>query len=143
VPFVLRSGKALSDSRKDIVITFREVPHLPTGIRGHSEPSQLRISLDPHLMELDLSINGEGNPFTLDPVTLSATFADSDLPAYGEVLEGILTGDAILSVRGDVAEECWRIVTPVISAWRKNGVPLDNYAAGSSGPKSWKALPRP
>ncbi|MDQ1547584.1 MAG: glucose-6-phosphate 1-dehydrogenase [Actinomycetota bacterium] len=142
VPFVLRSGKALSDNRKDIVITFREVPHLPTGIRGHSEPSQLRISLDPHLMELDLSINGEGNPFTLDPVTLSATFADSDLPAYGEVLEGILTGDAILSVRGDVAEECWRIVSPVISAWRKNAVPIDNYPAGSSGPKSWKAFPR-
>ena len=143
VPFVLRSGKALSDNRKDIVITFKEVPHLPTGMTGHGGPAQLRISLDPHLMELDLNINGEGNPFTLDSVTLSATFADSDLPAYGEVLEGILTGDATLSVRGDVAEECWRIVTPVLSAWRKNSVPIENYAAGSSGPKSWKALPRP
>ena len=143
VPFVLRSGKALSDNRKDIVITFKEVPHLPTGMTGHGGPAQLRISLDPHLMELDLNINGEGNPFTLDSVTLSATFADSDLPAYGEVLEGILTGDATLSVRGDVAEECWRIVSPVLSAWRKNSVPIENYAAGSSGPKSWKALPRP
>jgi glucose-6-phosphate 1-dehydrogenase len=142
VPFVLRSGKALADNRKDIVITFREVPHLPTGMTGRDAPARLRISLDPHLMELDLNINGEGNPFTLDSVTLSATFAESDLPAYGEVLEGILTGDATLSVRGDAAEECWRIVTPVLSAWRKNTVPLDNYAAGSSGPKSWKVLPR-
>jgi glucose-6-phosphate 1-dehydrogenase len=143
VPFILRSGKALADDRKDIVITFKEVPHLPTGMTGHGQPSQLRIALDPHHMELDLNLNGEGDPFTLDPVTLSATFADSDLPAYGEVLEGILTGDATLSVRGDVAEECWRIVTPVLAAWRKNSVPIDNYAAGSAGPKSWKPLARP
>jgi glucose-6-phosphate 1-dehydrogenase len=141
VPFVLRSGKALADARKDIVITFRPVPHLPTGMSGHSEPSQLRIALDPHNMELDLNINGEGDPFTLDSVTLSATFAASDLDAYGEVLEGILTGDATLSVRGDVAEECWRIVTPVLTAWQKNLVPVENYAAGSGGPKSWKRLP--
>jgi glucose-6-phosphate 1-dehydrogenase len=141
VPFVLRSGKALADARKDIVITFREVPHLPTGMSGHGVPSQLRIALDPHHMELDLNINGEGDPFTLDSVTLAATFAESDLDAYGEVLEGILTGDATLSVRGDVAEECWRIVTPVITAWGKNAVSIDNYAAGSAGPKSWKQLP--
>jgi glucose-6-phosphate 1-dehydrogenase len=142
VPFVLRSGKALSDNRKDIVITFKEVPHLPTGMTGRGEASQLRIALDPHHMELDLNISGEGDPFALESVTLSASFAQSDLDAYGEVLEGILTGDATLSVRGDVAEECWRIVTPVLAAWRKNTVPLDNYAAGSSGPKSWKPLPR-
>lgn len=143
VPFILRSGKALEDDRKDIVITFKDVPHLPTGMKGHEAPSQLRIALNPHHMELDLSINGEGDPFTLDTVTLSATFADSDLPAYGEVLEGILTGDATLSVRDDVAEECWRIVTPVLAAWRKGTVSLDNYAAGSAGPRSWKPLVRP
>jgi glucose-6-phosphate 1-dehydrogenase len=142
VPFILRSGKALDDDRKDVVITFREVPHLPTGMSGHGIPSQLRIALDPHHMELDLNINGEGDPFTLDSVTLTATFADSDLSAYGEVLEGILSGDATLSVRGDAAEECWRIVTPVLTAWRKDSVPLDNYTAGSAGPRSWKPLAR-
>jgi glucose-6-phosphate 1-dehydrogenase len=141
VPFVLRSGKALLDSDKDIVITFKPVPHLPTGMKGTSIPTQLRIALDPHMMHLDLNINGEGDPFSLDNITLSATFADSVMGAYGEVLEGILRGDPTLSVRGDVAEECWRIVTPVIAAWRKDLVPIDNYAAGSAGPKSWKPLP--
>jgi glucose-6-phosphate 1-dehydrogenase len=142
VPFVLRSGKALQDARKDIVITFRPVPHLPTGITGRDVPSQLRIALDPHHMELDLNINGEGDLFTLESVTLSATFASSDLDAYGEVLEGILTGDATLSLRDDVVEECWRIVAPVVTAWRRNAVPIDNYAAGTAGPRSWKQLPR-
>jgi glucose-6-phosphate 1-dehydrogenase len=141
VPFILRSGKALEDSKKGIIITFKPVPHLPTGLTGISAPAQLHISLDPHAMHLDLNINGEGDPFTLDSITLSATFAESRLVAYGEVIEGILTGDPTLSVRGDVAEECWRIVTPVIAAWRKNEVPLENYAAGSAGPRSWKKLP--
>jgi glucose-6-phosphate 1-dehydrogenase len=141
VPFVLRSGKALDDSRKDIVITFKPVPHLPTGMKGVNAPAQLRIALDPHSMHLDLNINGEGDPFTLDNVTLSADFAASTMGAYGEVLEGILRGDPTLSVRGDVAEECWRIVTPVLAAWRKDAVPLDSYPAGSGGPKSWKQLP--
>ncbi|HEX4059161.1 MAG TPA: glucose-6-phosphate dehydrogenase [Galbitalea sp.] len=141
VPFVLRSGKALEDDRRDIVLTFRPVPHLPTGLTGVERPTQLRISLDPHTMQLDLNINGEGDPFSLDAIDLRATFADSTLGAYGEVLEGILTADATLSVRGDAAEECWRIVTPVISAWHKNLVPIDNYVAGSKGPRSWKQLP--
>ncbi len=70
-------------------------------------------------MSLDLNLNGEGDPLALDRASLSATFADSTLGAYGEVLEGILTGDATLSVRGDVAEECWRVVTPVLHAWHR------------------------
>src|ERR1700712_4710002 len=90
VPFLLRSGKALEDSRKGIIITFRPVPHLPTGMTGTNGPSQLHISLDPHQMHLDLNINGEGDPFSLDTVKLSATFADSVMGAYGEVIEGIL-----------------------------------------------------
>jgi glucose-6-phosphate 1-dehydrogenase len=142
VPFILRSGKALADTKKDIVITFKPVPHLPTGMTGINTPSRLHISLDPRLMHLDLNINGEGDPFSLEPVTLSATFADSDLDAYGEVLEGILTGDATLSVRADVAEECWRIVTPVLAAWHKNTVPIETYAAGTSGPAAWRPLPK-
>jgi glucose-6-phosphate 1-dehydrogenase len=67
-------------------------------------------------------------------VTLEADFGPGDLPPYGEVLRGVLDGDPTLSVRGDTAEECWRIVEPVIAAWRADAVPLGEYAAGSSGP---------
>ena len=34
VPFRLRSGKALRERRKEIVVTFKPPPHLPTGLRG-------------------------------------------------------------------------------------------------------------
>lgn len=131
VPFRLRSGKALSAERKEIVVTFRDVPHRPTGLTGDPGPAKLRIALDPDGMHLDLNVNAEGDPFTLDRVRLSVDFAPSTLSAYGEVLSGILHSDPLLSVRADVIEECWRIVTPVLDAWRSATVPLEEYPAGT------------
>lgn len=135
VPFVLRSGKALAVKRQEIVVTLKDVPHLPTGLSGHQEPAQLRISLTPDGIRLDLNINGEGNPFTLDRVTLGADFAAGELAPYGEVLSGILSADPTLSVRADAVEECWRIVTPILAAWKKGSVPMQEYRAGSDGPR--------
>ncbi|MEO7005796.1 MAG: glucose-6-phosphate dehydrogenase [Terrimesophilobacter sp.] len=141
VPFVLRSGKALGDTRKNIVITFKDVPHLPGGFSGPSGQSQLRIGLGPDEIELGVRINGEGDPFTLDPVKLSTSFARGELPPYGEVLSGIMRDDPTFSVRSDEVEECWRIVTPVLAAWAKNDVPIDEYPAGSTGPEAWMSTP--
>ncbi|MGV3712969.1 glucose-6-phosphate dehydrogenase [Pseudolysinimonas sp.] len=138
VPFVLRSGKAIGDPRQEVVFTFRDVPHLPTGFSGPSRQAQLRIGIKPATMSLDLVTNGFADPFDLECDTLDAEFPASELSAYGEVLAELLEGDPTLSVRGDIAEECWRIVAPVLAAWRKDRVPLDTYAAGTRGPKSWR-----
>ncbi|MHB1171788.1 MAG: glucose-6-phosphate dehydrogenase [Lacisediminihabitans sp.] len=138
VPFVLRSGKALADKRQEIVVTFKEVPHRPTGFTGRPGPSQLRIALNPDSIQLDININGEGNPFTLDRVSLDVDFGAGEFAPYGEVLWGMLSADPTLSVRADAVEECWRIVAPVLAAWRKGTVPLDSYKAGSAGPSRWR-----
>ena len=134
VPFTLRSGKALGESKQEILITFRDVPHLPTGLSGASGPATLRISLKPAGLALDLVINGEDDPFVLDRAVLQTALRDGHMSAYGEVLAGLLESDPTLSVRGDVAEECWRIVGSVLAAWRKGEVPLESYPAGSDGP---------
>jgi glucose-6-phosphate 1-dehydrogenase len=138
VPIVLRSGKALDDTRKGIVVTFKPVPHLPTGLTGPTAPTRLHIALDPNGIQLDVNVNGEGDPFTLETVSLETDLRAGQLDAYGEVLAGILTSDPSISVRGDVAEECWRIIAPVLEAWRNNVVPLDEYTAGSAGPAHWR-----
>jgi glucose-6-phosphate 1-dehydrogenase len=138
VPFILRSGKAISGASKGILVTFKDVPHLPVGLKGKATPSTLSIGLNPESLALDLNINGAGSPFELDRVVLEAQFARGELDAYGEVLDGILDGDPTLSVRGDVAEECWRIVEPVLAAWRKDKVRLETYPAGSGGPAAWQ-----
>lgn len=140
VPFTLRSGKALGDRRSEIVITFKPVSHLPTGFSGAAEPSVLRLTLGPDRMALEVNLNGPGDPFHLDRASLEAEFGEGELLAYAEVLQGILDGDPTLSVRGDTAEQCWRIVQPVLDAWRSGAVPLEEYPAGTPGPASWPAL---
>jgi glucose-6-phosphate 1-dehydrogenase len=117
------------------VVTFRPVPHLPKGFLGRDVPNQLRIGFGPDTLELDVDVNGPGDIFTLDRASLVAELSASDLLPYGEVLEGVLTGDPLLSVRGDTAEECWRIVEPVLQAWAGGAAPLEEYDAGSTGPE--------
>ncbi|HEU4808796.1 MAG TPA: glucose-6-phosphate dehydrogenase [Homoserinimonas sp.] len=137
VPILLRSGKALSDLKKEVIVRFRAVPHLPSGLAGREGPVELRISLSPDEIALDVMMNGEGDPFVLDRATLAATFGAGSLGPYGEVLHGILTADPTLSVRADAVEQCWRIVAPVLAAWTDGAVPLDHYAAGTTGPAGW------
>jgi glucose-6-phosphate 1-dehydrogenase len=137
VPFILRSGKALGGAKQEVLVTLRDVPHLPTGLHGPTGPSMLRIGMKPATLELDLMINGEDDPFELERVSLDAQLRSGELSAYGEVLAGLLEGDPTLSVRGDVAEECWRILGPIAAAWKRGDVPLDGYPAGSSGPTNW------
>ncbi|HYZ35740.1 MAG TPA: glucose-6-phosphate dehydrogenase [Pseudonocardiaceae bacterium] len=134
VPFRMRAGKALSALRKEAVITFKQPPWVPTGLIGYDRPDRLRIGFDPDRLDLDVNINGPGDPLVLDPVTMEADFGPGDLSAYGEVLKGVFEGDPTLSVRGDTAVECWRIVEPVLEAWRDDEVALQEYPAGSPGP---------
>lgn len=134
VPFRMRAGKALSALRKEAVITFKQPPWVPTGLIGYDRPDRLRIGFDPDRLDLDVNINGPGDPLVVDPVTMEADFGPGDLSAYGEVLKGVFEGDPTLSVRGDTAVECWRIVEPVLEAWRDDEVALQEYPAGSPGP---------
>lgn len=140
VPFTLRSGKALAARDAEIIVRFRPVRHLPAGFTGDADGSVLRFTLGPDRMSLELNVNGADDPFRLEKTVLTADLGDGALKAYGEVLSGILDGDATLSVRADAAEQCWRIVQPAIDAWRAGTVPLDEYAAGSSGPTGWASL---
>lgn len=143
VPFLLRSGKALGTRRKEIVVHFRPARHIPDGFGGRVGPDTLTISFHPDSIALSVTMNGPGNPFELDLSTFTAQMAHVGMEPYGEVLGGILDGDPTLSIRGDVSERCWAIVGEVLQAWRAGHVPLDEYAAGSSGPEAWQGrLPR-
>ena len=131
VPFILRSGKALGAKRKEAVVTFRPVPHLPKGFTGVDSPNQLRIGFGPDTLQFDVDVNGPGNILSLDRTTLVAELSASDLLPYGEVLEGVLTGDPLLSVRADTAGDCWRILEPVIRAW--GAAPFRSSSSGLNG----------
>jgi len=97
------------------------------------------IGFGPDLARLRINVNGPGDPHELDPTELVSEFGPGGLSAYGEVLEGVLEGDPSLSVRGDTAEQCWRIVQPVLDAWAAGEVPLEEYPAGTDGPVTWNS----
>jgi glucose-6-phosphate 1-dehydrogenase len=124
-PFVLRAGKALRRRRKGVVARFRSsqgtaANELWIGIDG---PSDIVLGLTGDAFRGPASVELRGDP------------PASDLPAYARVLLDVLTGGSMLSVHGDEAEWAWRVVSPVLEAWRANRVPLEEYAAGSDGPR--------
>jgi len=137
VPFRLRSGKALGDGFRGIVVKFKPVAHLPGGFHNGAEPNLMVIGFAPETIGLSVTTNAEGDRWDLEQTTLGTELSESPIRPYGEILDGILSGDPLLSVRGDVAEECWRILTPVLDSWASGEVPLDEYTAGSYGPTAW------
>ncbi|MFD1713912.1 glucose-6-phosphate dehydrogenase [Amnibacterium flavum] len=136
-PFILRSGKAIGEPRRQVEIVFRKPRFVPRGLTGTRAPERFIVGLKPQSFELHLAVNGESDPFRLAPGALETEMPAQELTEYGEVLRGLLSSDPTLSVRGDIAEQCWRIIAPVIKAWRAGEVPLDDYRAGSKGPSSW------
>jgi glucose-6-phosphate 1-dehydrogenase len=134
VPFVLRSGKALGDKCQHVAIHFRPVPHLTFGQQTHAEPNQLVLGLAPDRLELGVNINGSGELFDLEEAVMVAELAPQTISAYGKVILDVLHCDPTLSIRGDEAEESWRIVEPILEAWAAGTPPLGEYPAGSPGP---------
>ncbi len=61
---------------------------------------------------------------------------EGEQASYSGVLADLLGGGSTLSVRGDEAEEAWRIVTPVLADWAAGTPPLTEYPPGSAGPDS-------
>ncbi len=134
VPFRLRTGKALAADRRDITIRFRRPRDPVFGYEGEPPVNQLVFQMNPDRMVLDLALNGAGDPFCLEPAKLQLTLAAQDLSAYARLLVEALDGNPALAIRGDEAEECWRIVEPIVAEWGKGSPPLLSYPAGSAGP---------
>lgn len=130
-PFVLRAGKALGRRRRGAIVRFR--PAAAPTFGAAVGANELWIGIEgPD--DIALRLSGSVAGAELVPLTLTASPPDSDLPAYGQVLLDLLTGGSSLSVRGDEAEEAWRVMEPVLEAWREGRVPLEEYRAGSAGP---------
>ncbi len=142
VPFTLRTGKALAADRREVVVRFRPVPHLAF-CDQQPHPNELRLQLGPDRVALRLTVNGPGDPFSLRDAELDTDLGDPGLPAYATVLREVLVGNPILSIRGDEAEESWRIVEPVLAGWRAGRVPLQDAPAGSAGPAAAGSLSGP
>ncbi len=58
------------------------------------------------------------------------------LPPSSLILQDLLSDEQRWAVSADEVEECWRVADAVHAGWAELGQPLQDYPAGSSGPRS-------
>jgi glucose-6-phosphate 1-dehydrogenase len=149
VPFYLRSGKALTDRRSEVVIQFRCPPHLMFSLPpGQSlQCNRLSICIQP---DEGIHLNFQSkvpdtDSMVLHPSNLEfhyrSTYVNASIPeAYEILLQDALKGDAALFMRSDEIERAWAIMDPIIAAVEKPGAPpnwcgMQEYPKGSEGPR--------
>ncbi|HEU4512908.1 MAG TPA: glucose-6-phosphate dehydrogenase [Nocardioidaceae bacterium] len=132
VPFTLRSGKALPDDTAEIAIHFRPLPRYLLDRWPGVEPNVLRLGLNEPYVRLATTLNGPGR--RAENHDLKVRAPASRRTAYANLILNMLDRDATLFIRGDEAEESWRIIDPVTKAWDSGDVPMQEYAAGESPP---------
>ena len=144
VPFYLRSGKALNEKTSQIVIVFKEPPHVLFDLPSdyHLTPNFLSLCIQPDEgIHLRFETKVPGAQQETKSVDMEfhypATFGGERLPdAYERLLIDALNGDASLFTRSDEIEQAWSLVDPVLSAWESSveAPTLGLYRKGSWGP---------
>lgn len=143
VPFYLRSGKRLAKKSTEIVIVFKEVPHLLFNpmIPGKIESNTLVLSVQPtEGISLTFQAKYPGPKFSVGRVTMDFNYRGvfpTDSPdAYERLLLDCMAGDQMLFSRGDWIELSWELLMPLLDHWKKTPAPcFPNYPSGSFGPK--------
>jgi glucose-6-phosphate 1-dehydrogenase len=132
VPFTMRSGKALATDSAEIAIHFKPVPAYLLNQWPGVEPNVLRVGLTDPYVRLGTTLNGPER--TAETRQLEARSTPPRFEAYAHLLHQMLQNDPMLFIRGDEAEEAWRIIDPVMRAWAAGDVPMQEYPAGEPPP---------
>lgn len=142
VPFFLRSGKAMSCRTTQIVIQFREPPHMlfSDGPRGSCEANRLVIQMQPAegiQMHFETKVPDAGMKMRQTELDFSyqREFRGTMPEAYERLLLDALEGDASLFARADEVEAAWSICDPILQAWQEGQTPpVFQYEKGLWGP---------
>jgi glucose-6-phosphate 1-dehydrogenase len=132
VPFTLRSGKAMAEDSAEIAIHFRPRPRYLLDRYPGVEPNVLRIGLREPYVALTTTLNGPDQ--AAETRELELRTAPMKHKPYANLILEMLHNDPTLFIRGDEAEEAWRIIEPVMSGWAAGDVPMQTYPAGGAPP---------
>ena len=76
--------------------------------------------------------------------TYKESHAEATPEAYEALLLDAIEGDATLFMRSDLVEQAWKVVMPILNAWKKDPKKLlHKYKAGSWGPTAANTLLKP
>lgn len=146
VPFLIRAGKGMDDSKTEIRIRFREVPGNIFGAAAAKLPSnELVITVQPDAgltMRIVNRVPGLG--IRLDETKLDLRYAsafEGTMPdAYESLILDVIQGDKSLFIRADELEAAWDIFTPALHELEARKLKPETYPFGSAGPEAAEAL---
>jgi len=142
VPFYVRAGKRLAKRVTEIVIEFKQPPLQLFGDRQHLESSALALTIHPEeSIALKFGVKYPNTTKKIKQINMnfsySKEFKVKPYPPYSRLILDSLKGDLTLFVRQDGEEAMWKVIDPIIDAWKDSKCPeFPNYAAGTSGPEN-------
>jgi glucose-6-phosphate 1-dehydrogenase len=143
VPFYLRTGKRLAETRQRVSLILREPSGPLAGqLRGQGNVLSFSMAGDG---EIDLSLVAKkpGPALELDRGTVSLPLSSlpgaNPLPAYVRLIHDVLTGDRSLFTRPDGLAAAWKTVGPLLAHPPRVAL----YAPGSWGPAQSRDLIAP
>jgi glucose-6-phosphate 1-dehydrogenase len=149
VPFYLRTGKRMADSRQSVTLAFREPPSgLFPGLNGEERDGlpndHLTLELGGHEgMRITFLAKKPGPTLELTPATMTfayeSSFGSEAIGPYERLLHDALMGDRTLFTRADGIERTWEIVADVLAS----PPALQPYAQDSWGPAAADELIAP
>jgi glucose-6-phosphate 1-dehydrogenase len=143
VPFYLRTGKRLAETKQRVSLILRE-PAGPLAGQLPGESNVLSFSMAGD-GEIDLSLLAKkpGPALGLDrgiaPLPLAALPGADPLPPYVRLIHDALIGDRSLFTRPDGLAAAWKVATPLLSSPPR----VASYAPGSWGPDKARKLIAP
>jgi glucose-6-phosphate 1-dehydrogenase len=149
VPFYVRTGKRLARDLTEIAVHLKRTPQALFARTPDEEMEANVIALRIQPNEgITVTFGAKRPGFEMRTATVhmdfcyQTGFGVESPDAYEMLLLDVMQGDATLFIRGDEAEEQWRLITPIEEAWaRQGGRELPIYVAGSEGPAEADELP--
>ena len=148
VPFYLRSGKCLAQSRQVITIGFDE-PVMRLFPKSYHSPkwrgNKLVVDFaDPGSIHAHFMTKEPGPQMLIEPAEMTFRYRDSfqaanNLEAYEHLILEAMLGNRSLFTRSDGIERLWVVAAPLLD----NPPPVQTYAKGSWGPNSIERIVAP
>jgi glucose-6-phosphate 1-dehydrogenase len=144
VPFYLRTGKRLAETKQRVSVILRKPADGPLAGQLPAEPDVLSFSLGGE-GEIDLTVVAKrpGAGLSLDVATAAIPLSKLEhadpLPAYVRLIHDVLIGDRSLFTRPDGLAAVWKVAEPLLTSPPK----VVSYQPGSWGPAAARALVAP
>ena len=146
VPFYLRTGKCLAESRHLVALDFREPPmNMFPGEVQHQGANQLVFEFsEPGSITADFQAKVPGPTLELGPARMTFRYdesfaAENQLEAYERLIHDAMIGDSTLFTTADGIERLWEVSAPALD----NPNPVIPYEQGTWGPKQADELLAP